>query len=143
MSDRLFGAVAVVGGLLFIWGALQIQTGLLVDPLGPQTFPVIIGATLAIAGLYPLFRPDPEPQWPGVARAVEILVAVAVLVAYALILDVAGFVLATALAAAALSWRLGARPLAAGLTGIGISAGIYTVFHLILGLSLARGPWGF
>jgi len=28
-------------------------------------------------------------------------------------------------------------------TGLFISLGIYVVFHLILGLSLARGPLGF
>jgi len=54
-----------------------------------------------------------------------------------------GFLLATAVAAAFLSWRLGAAPLSAVAAGVAISVGIYVVFHLILGLSLARGPWGF
>jgi putative tricarboxylic transport membrane protein len=28
-------------------------------------------------------------------------------------------------------------------TGVGVSVGIYTIFHLVLGLSLAKGPFGF
>ena len=58
-------------------------------------------------------------------------------------LPLAGFVIATAFAAAYLAWRLGSGPFEAVAVGIGTSVGIYVVFHLVLGLSLARGPWGF
>ncbi|MCB1402853.1 MAG: tripartite tricarboxylate transporter TctB family protein, partial [Rhodobacteraceae bacterium] len=54
-----------------------------------------------------------------------------------------GFLIATAVTAAYLSWRLGTAPLYAVAAGIAISIGIYVVFHLILGLSLAKGPFGF
>ena len=47
------------------------------------------------------------------------------------------------LAATYLAWRLGATVLGAVLTGVGTSVGIYVIFHLVLGLSLARGPFGF
>ena len=66
-----------------------------------------------------------------------------VLVAYAQLLPVLGFLISTAVAAAFLSWRLGAGLIQAIIAGILISVGIYVVFHLILGLSLARGPFGF
>jgi putative tricarboxylic transport membrane protein len=65
------------------------------------------------------------------------------MLAYTFLLEPLGFVLATALAASLLSWRLGAPLAIAGMSGVGIAVGIYVVFHLILGLSLARGPWGF
>jgi putative tricarboxylic transport membrane protein len=55
----------------------------------------------------------------------------------------AGFIVSTAVAASLLGWRLGSSPLVAVAGGIVIAVGIYVVFHLILGLSLARGPWGF
>jgi len=42
-----------------------------------------------------------------------------------------------------LSWRLGSAPVWAAVSGVGISVGIYVVFHLVLGLSLAKGPLGF
>jgi putative tricarboxylic transport membrane protein len=73
----------------------------------------------------------------------EIVGAVVVLVGYALALEVVGFVVATAVAAALLSWRLGSPPVWAAVSGIGISVGIYVVFHLVLGLSLAKGALGF
>lgn len=142
-SDRLLGAAFLALGAAFIWGAASIETGFIVDPLGPSSFPTIIGALMAISAVVILVRPDPEPDWPSIARIAEIGLAVAVLVAYALLLKPIGFVPATTLGAAALGWRLGAKPLWAAVSGVGIAVGIYLVFHLILGLSLAKGPLGF
>ena len=62
----------------------------------------------------------------------------AVLLIYAYALPEIGFVIATALAAAFLTWRLGTKPLHAIVSGVATSIGIYVVFHLILGLSLAE-----
>ena len=143
MSDRLLGGIMLALALAFIAGAMQIKAAIVFDALGPKSFPIIIGVLLAIASLYPLFRPDPEPDWPPPARAFELVAALGVMVAYALLLEPLGFVVATALAAAVLSWRLGASLMVAAVAGVGIAIGIYVVFHLVLGLSLARGPLGF
>ena len=113
------------------------------DPLGPKAFPFIIAGVLALAGVYPILRPDPEPQWPAAGRILEIVFAAALMVAYTFALPEFGFVASTAVTAGLLSWRLTAKPLAAAIAGVGIAVGIYVVFHLALGLSLARGPWGF
>jgi uncharacterized membrane protein HdeD (DUF308 family) len=60
MSDRLLGGIAIVLALAFILGAWQIETALMLDPLGPRTFPVIIGGVLAIAaGIAALVWPEP------------------------------------------------------------------------------------
>jgi putative tricarboxylic transport membrane protein len=143
MSDRVFGIACVLLSGFFIWQATQIQTGFIVDPLGPKAFPYIIGAMLAIGGIYPIVRPDPSPDWPAIGRIVEIIFAVAIMIAYAEVLPPLGFVVSTAVAAALLSWRLGSRPLVAVVAGIAIAVLIYGIFHLVLGLTLARGPWGF
>jgi putative tricarboxylic transport membrane protein len=143
MSDRLFGGITLLLALAFIAGATQIEAALIFDSLGPSVFPIIIGVLLAISSVYLVLRPDPEPDWPEARRVVEIGLALVVMLAYTFLLEPLGFVLATALAASLLSWRLGAPLAVAGMSGVGIAVGIYVVFHLILGLSLARGPWGF
>ena len=143
MSDRVLGGVGFLLAVAFIVGALEIQTGPMLDVLGPKTFPIIIGALLAISSIYLIIKPDPAPDWPSAGRLLEIAFAVVVMIAYALLLERLGFVIATAIAVFVLSWRLGSKPGAAALTGVGVSVLIYTVFHLILGLSLARGPLGF
>jgi putative tricarboxylic transport membrane protein len=142
-SDRLLGALGLISGLAFIWSANRIETGLIVDPLGPRLFPTLIGAVLALASLFILLRPDAEPEWPALSGWLEIAGAIAVLIGYTLALEPLGFVIATAIASALLSWRLGSPPHWALLSGVGISLGIYAIFHLVLGLSLARGPLGF
>jgi putative tricarboxylic transport membrane protein len=143
MSDRLFGGIMLLVALAFIASATQIEAALIFDSLGPRMFPIIIGVLLAIASAYLVLRPDPEPDWPAAGRVAEIVLALVLMLAYTFLLEPLGFVLATALASSLLSWRLGAQPVTAVLSGIGIAVGIYVVFHLILGLSLARGPWGF
>jgi putative tricarboxylic transport membrane protein len=143
MSDRVFGVVCIVLAGFFVWQATLIETGFIVDPMGPKAFPIVIGIALAIAAVYPIMKPDPRPEWPAAGRFLEILFAVVVMIAYALALPRAGFVISTAVAAGLLSWRLGTRPIAAAAAGICIAVGIYIIFHLALGLTLARGPWGF
>lgn len=142
-TDRILGAAGLILGVAFIWGATLIETGFIVDALGPRTFPIIIGSVLVLGSGYLLVRPDPEPAWPALGGVMEIVGAAVVLIGYALALEPLGFVISTAIAAALLSWRLGSTPLWGAVTGIAISLGIYVIFHLILGLSLARGPLGF
>ena len=143
MSDRIFGAVGLLLAAFYIWAATIIPESFMVDAIGPSTFPIIIGVLVGLCGLAIMLKPDPDPEWPATGRMIEIAAAVIVLVAYAQLLPVLGFVISTAFAAAFLSWRLGAGPLQAAIAGVAISVGIYVVFHLILGLSLARGPLGF
>lgn len=143
MGDRIFGGLGLALAGLFIWQATQIQTSFISDPVGPKTFPIIIGIILGAASLAMILRPDPKPDWPDAPRFLEIGIAVFVMVVYALALPRIGFLLATAFASGFLSWRLGAHPGRALLAGVLIAAGIYAVFHLILGLSLAKGPFGF
>ncbi|HEX9857710.1 MAG TPA: tripartite tricarboxylate transporter TctB family protein, partial [Paracoccaceae bacterium] len=87
--------------------------------------------------------PDPAPHWPQARQLFEIGVSVVVLFVYASLLPAVGFIIATAFAAAYLTWRLGSTPVQSVIIGIGTSIGIFVVFKLILGLSLAEGPLGF
>ena len=143
MSDRIFGGIGLVIAIFFAWQASIIQESFLTDAVGPKVFPYIIAAVMGISSVYFLLKPDPEPHWPRAGRLADIGLAVLVLAAYAELLPVAGFVTATAIAAAYLTWRLGSRPVESLIIGIGTSVGIYIIFHLVLGLSLARGPFGF
>lgn len=143
MSDRIFGVVGVLLAIGYVFAALAIEESFLSDAVGPKAFPLIIAAILGLSSAVIALRPDAEPSWPALGRLMEIGAAVIVLIFYAQMLPVAGFVIATAVAAAYLAWRLGASVFEAALTGIGTSVGIYVIFHLVLGLSLARGPFGF
>ncbi|SFD27150.1 tripartite tricarboxylate transporter TctB family protein [Tropicimonas isoalkanivorans] len=143
MSDRIFGVFGILLAIGFAFSALAIEESFLSDAVGPKAFPIIIAAVLSLSSLAILLRPDPEPHWPAFGRLAEVLAAIVVLIIYAEALPEVGFVIATAFAATYLSWRLGSPALGAMLIGVGTSLGIYVIFHLVLGLSLARGPLGF
>ncbi|WP_372836102.1 tripartite tricarboxylate transporter TctB family protein [Puniceibacterium confluentis] len=143
MSDRIFGVIGLLLSVFYIWAALIIEESFLSDAVGPKAFPIIIACVLGLASAVIALRPDPEPVWPSLARLAEILAAVVVMFLYAMLLPELGFVFATMLAATYLSWRLGSTIVGSVLTGVGTSVGIYVIFHLVLGLSLARGPFGF
>ncbi|MEW2914824.1 MULTISPECIES: tripartite tricarboxylate transporter TctB family protein [unclassified Leisingera] len=143
MSDRIFGVFGMILAAGYVFAALAIEESFLSDAVGPKAFPLIIAAILGLSSAVIALRPDPEPHWPALGRLAEVAAAVVVLILYAEMLPVAGFVIATAFAAAYLAWRLGSGPLEAAAVGAGTSVGIYVTFHLILGLSLAKGPLGF
>ncbi|MGR3498086.1 MAG: tripartite tricarboxylate transporter TctB family protein [Limimaricola soesokkakensis] len=143
MSDRIFGGIGLMLSLLYIWRATLIPDSFMSDAVGPRAFPYGIAAVMALASIWFLIKPDPEPEWPRLGRLAEIGFAAMVMIAYAQLLPELGFVISTAFAAAYLTWRLGSSPLQSVLIGVGTSLGIYAIFHLVLGLSLARGPLGF
>jgi putative tricarboxylic transport membrane protein len=143
MSDRIFGVVGLLLAIGFAFSALAIEESFLSDAVGPKAFPLIIAAILGLSSIVIALRPDTEPEWPALGRLVEVGAAVVMMILYAELLPEIGFVIATAFAAAYLAWRLGSGPIESVLVGIGTSVGIYVIFHLVLGLSLARGPLGF
>jgi len=143
MSDRLFGLAALLLAGLMTWGASVIEESFIQDPLGPKAFPWVIAAVLAITGIAMMLKPDDEPEWPARAKLLRIVWSVTAMVLYAELLPIVGFVVTTAAIAAFLSWQLGATVRQAAMGGVAISGGIYLVFHVVLGLSLARGPLGF
>ncbi|MEC7794337.1 MAG: tripartite tricarboxylate transporter TctB family protein [Pseudomonadota bacterium] len=143
MSDRIFGVFGILLSIGYVFAALAIEESFLSDAVGPKAFPLIIAAILGLSSLAIVLRPDAEPPWPTLGRLAEIAAAVVVMILYAEMLPVAGFVIATAFAAAYLAWRLGSSALESVFVGVGTSVGIYVIFHLVLGLSLARGPFGF
>lgn len=139
-SDRIFGLVTLIVALAFIASATQIQTSFLVDPLGPKAFPIIIGVLLVIASLWPIARPDDDPQWPTRSRALKILVCLVVLFGYAFFLRDIGFVPATAIAAGLISYQIRGNIVGAAIIGVGLSVTIFVVFYYLLGLGLKAWP---
>jgi len=142
MSDRIFGALLMVLAAVYIWTARGFNPGFMADPLGPQTFPYLLGTVLAITALYLLVRPDPPAHWPGLRRLLEMGLMVLVLLAYAGLLEWLGFLIATMVTVAILSWRLGAGLKTALLTGLGVSLVVYGLFDIVLELPLPAGLLG-
>lgn len=143
MSDRIFGGIVLTLAFLMMWATTLIEESFIQDPLGPKAFPLVIAAVMALSAVAMIVKPDPDPEWPGLHKLFELVATVGVLVAYAQLLPVAGFVVCTVFATAFLCWRLGASPRQSAQGGVLIALGVYGLFQHVLGLNLARGPWGF
>lgn len=141
-SDRIFGALVVLGALAYIAGALQTPTSFMSDPVGPKTFPILIGAVAAICGMVMVLKPDAEPDWPDLGALVALIVSVVVLIGYAYALKPLGFLIPTAITAAILSYQISPRAGVAALTGPGLSVGLFVIFKYVLGLGLVAFPKG-
>ncbi len=141
-SDRIFGAVMIIVALGYILSASTIQVPLFPDPMGPKLFPYIIAVGVIICALVMILRPDPEADWPPMQALLTLGFATAVMVGYAFALKPLGFLIPTALAAGILSYQLAPRPVAAALTGIGLSIGLFILFRYALDLGLQPVPKG-
>jgi putative tricarboxylic transport membrane protein len=141
MSDRIFGLIIIAVALGFIASATQIQVSFLADPIGPKTFPYMIGGVLIVAALSLLIQPDADPVWPPVSTFGRLTMTVLVLIGYTYALKPLGFLVPTALAAGIISYQITPRPLNAALTGFGLAIGLFLIFKYALGLGLVAFPW--
>ena len=139
-SDRIFGLVVTLLALAYIASATQIGTSFLSDPVGPKSFPIMIGAVGAICAMYMVFKPDEEPDWPVLQTFGALAVAAVVLISYAYALRPFGFLLPTAIAAGILSYQISPRPRHAVIAGLGLSVGLFIIFKFALGLGLVPFP---
>ncbi|PWG17930.1 tripartite tricarboxylate transporter TctB family protein [Salibaculum griseiflavum] len=141
-SDRIFGVVVVLGAFAYIASALQTPTSFMSDPVGPKTFPVLLGAVAGLCGLIMVLKPDEEPDWPDFGAVIALAISVVVLIGYAYALKPLGFLIPTAITAGILSYQITPRPLASALTGLGLSVGLFLLFKYVLGLGLVPFPKG-
>ncbi|MCK8463459.1 tripartite tricarboxylate transporter TctB family protein [Aliiroseovarius sp. S1339] len=139
-SDRIFGAVVTLVALAYVASATQIQSSFMADPVGPKTFPILIGCVAALCGIIVALKPDPDPDWPVLATFGSLGLAVVVLVGYAYALKPLGFLIPTAITASILSYQIEPRAGRAVLAGIGLSVGLFLIFKFALGLGLVPFP---
>lgn len=142
-SDRFFGFFVILLSVFFAWGTSLTHESFIQDPVGPKIFPYFLSIIGMICGLVFILKPDQISNWPKISGWLEIIAAIMMMMLYATFLSEIGFVMATIFASAYFSWRFGATIINAFIVGILISLGLYVSFHLILGLSLAKGPLGF
>ena len=142
MSDRIFGFALVAVALIFFISATSLESPFFADPVGPKNFPFLIAGAGLVSALVLIFLPDKEPNWPNLKTIKKLLLALFVLVSYALTLKPLGFLLPTAIASAILSYQISPRIIGSAGTGVGLSIGLFLIFKYGLGLGLFPLPKG-
>ncbi|MGF2686027.1 tripartite tricarboxylate transporter TctB family protein [Marinobacter sp. DUT-3] len=140
LGDRLLGLGLMVLAVVYGWLAQQWPEPFGgAETVGPETFPTILAVVLVAGGIYLMIRPDPDAQWPLGKSALELVVSLLVLVVYAMLLEPLGFVISTTLAVGTLSWRMGANPRSAFVTGLISAVVVFVLFNYGLSLNLPAG----
>lgn len=139
-ADRIVGLVLIVVALGYLFSATGIRTSFMSDPVGPRVFPYLIGILIIMCSAVLVLRPDPDTDWPGLMTVLQLAIALAVLLAYAMTIRPLGFLIPTAFAAGVLSYQINPRVTTALMTGVGLSVGLFVVFKLLLGLGLQAFP---
>ncbi|MDX1654247.1 MAG: tripartite tricarboxylate transporter TctB family protein [Candidatus Competibacteraceae bacterium] len=139
LSDRIVGVLLLVLAIGYGLATGSFTSGFFSDSLGPAAFPRLLAILLGIASLYLILRPDPDADWPRGRALIHQLFTVGVLVAYAFLLELLGFLPTTFIALMVIALQLG-RPLgAAALMGALGALGLFILFDLLLGLNLPLG----
>jgi putative tricarboxylic transport membrane protein len=142
VSDRLFGFTTSILALAFFASAYQLESPFFADPVGPKTFPYLIASIAFISGAVIILLPDQNPKWPNFATLLKLILAVIILVSYALTLKPAGFLVPTAVAASVLSYQINPKIWTSTITGVLLSIFLFIIFKYFLGLGLFPLPRG-
>jgi putative tricarboxylic transport membrane protein len=148
MAERSHDTIAAIliasVCVAYLGGARGFQPPLVADPLGPSAFPTILGwagLILAVAQLVLAWfgRQTPDEAPTPFRQYLKPLLLFGLLVGYALVLELAGYLLAT-FTFVVLSLLILGEPLwRGGLVAAGFSASFYYVFVKVLKISLPAG----
>ena len=130
--------------LAYTWIAYTaISAPIQYDPLGPESWPLILGLLLVAALVWRLVRPMIVPVQVPRQTLGKLAVTLVLLVAYARLFQPAGFVLSTWAFCTALIVLLGGRILPAAGFGAVAGAAVYVLCVVFLDLNLPAGVLAF
>jgi putative tricarboxylic transport membrane protein len=138
-TDRVAGAVLVVGALLVAWVSRGFVVGFPADPVGPRALPLFAAGILAVAAGALLLRPGPDPRWPEAHVALRLGLATLILFTYPALLPVTGFILTTGAGITLLSLLFRGPVLRSGGAAFLFAGGLYLLFVYALGIPLPIG----
>jgi len=148
-GPRLAGAVLLAGSVAILIAVTTISGRGGYSTSGPRFVPLLVAIGLiALSALYlarTFIRPDVAlaeraAQEDDATHWATPALIMAVLLAYAFLLEPIGYPLATAAAFVAIAWLLGSRSIVRDvLVGLVLGFGLYTAFTQYLGVSLPAG----
>ncbi len=144
MSDRTLGAACIVASAGMAWAASDYAAAISYEPVGPRAFPLLLAGLLGVGGLWLAVRPTLR----GLAayRAVPLratAIAAAAVAAYALLFELFGFALATALMSVPLGLAFGGRLRQSLVAGALLGLTLYFLFDKALDVVLPTGLLAF
>jgi putative tricarboxylic transport membrane protein len=139
MSDRLLGAVAIlIAAAMAVasWGYVaQVEY----EPVGPRAFPLLLAALMAGCGAWLAVKPGHSAQFAHAQQFRNIVLCAAAVVVYAVLFQLLGFIVATALMALPVGRLFGGTWRQCTATGAGMGVVLYILFDRLLDVVLPLG----
>ena len=141
--DRSLAAVLFLVSAGYLVVAFQIsEPGGPSATIGPRAFPIAIGIGLVVCSVWVGLTGSARRELPSIDWRVAAMSALAFL-AYVVLLEPAGYLLTTVAFIATESRLLGSRAWVRDLVvSVVITASVYTVFNVLLGIRLPAGVMG-
>jgi putative tricarboxylic transport membrane protein len=151
MVNRILGLLCLSLAVAMAWAAHGYAAEISYEPVGPRAFPTLLAAVLALAGLWLALRPartaapaaGAAPGDDHGGLALPLVLTVGAMLAYALLFQWLGFVLATALMTLPVGLSFGGRPLPLLATGLGLGLGLFFLFDKLFDVVLPTGVLAF
>lgn len=144
MSDRTLGAVCIVASAGMAWASRDYAAAISYEPVGPRAFPLLLAGLMALGGLWLVLRPvlRGAVSLRDVPLKPTLLCAAAVLV-YALLFELLGFPLATALMALPVGLAFGGSWKQSLAGGAALGLVLFVLFDKALDVVLPTGVLAF
>ena len=139
MSDRILGVLAMLVAGAMAAAAWGYAAPFEYEPVGPRAFPLLLASGMAACGAWLTFKSSQPAQWLHGLQLQHVAVCAGAVLVYAVLFQLLGFVLATALMAIPIGRVFGGSwPKCVG-TGIGLGVVLFVLFDKVLDVVL---PWG-
>lgn len=142
LNDRALGVTALLLSAFMAWFGHGLEAAFAYEPVGPRAFPLLLAGVIALCGLRLVFKGG-NPAAPNPPGAnMRIVLMVVLLVVYAGLFQMAGFVIATAVVAACVGRLFGGSWLQCSIGSICLSLLLYLLFDRLLDVVLPMGWLG-
>lgn len=142
--ERCFTGLLFVTALGLLYLAWGYTAPITYDPLGPRPYPVLILSLLAVCCLFLAIRPKTEVIDLGYTPSMlkKLAVCLGAMLLYAVLFELLGFPLATALMAFVIGRLFGGGWVACAVSGAVLGVGFYLLFDRLLDVPLPVGFFG-
>ena len=142
-GNRTWGIVICALGVFYLVEGFTLPPAAIGDPLGPLTFPTILGVSFIACGVYLALKPGPRSTHPVLVGRyfLQVLILFTLLLLYSAGISWAGYLISTFWFVLLGAFLMGERSWGKGiLFSAAFSAGVFFLFVRVLTIPL---PFGF
>lgn len=138
-SDRVLGVLAILMGAGMAFLARGYAAQVEYEPVGPRAFPLLLAALIVLCGAWMALKPSHHAHFGNRLQLRSVAMCSLIVVLYAALFQVLGFVVATALMSIPVGRIFGGTWKQAAATGVGMGVVLYVLFDTLLDVVLPAG----